>query len=186
MKDLNFDTIYKKHYNTVYNFIRFRINNIEDVQELTNDVFMKFYDSNFDPKISSPSTWLIKITKNLIIDFWRKKTLNSISIENLEKAIDEINGNSNDLLEKLIMKYNNEIYSSNNPLELLITKENVDNIHEKIKLLHDPYYLILKLHLIDQLSYKEIARITGRPLGTIKPQISRAKELLKRKIMVNI
>jgi len=68
------DTVYRRYYKNVYNYIAFRINNHHDTEELVSAVFEKHvrhrerYNSEFPME-----GWLIGIAKNQVTDYLRKK-----------------------------------------------------------------------------------------------------------------
>lgn len=46
----------------------------------------------------------------------------------------------------------------------------------------EEYRMVIVLRYYEELSYNEIAELIGRPLGTIKTEIYRAKAILKKKL----
>ena len=71
----NFEIVYKENADDILKYVSFKIQNFETAQEITNDVFMKVHKhwKNFDRKKSSMRTWIINITKNTVIDYFRMK-----------------------------------------------------------------------------------------------------------------
>ncbi len=53
-------------------------------------------------------------------------------------------------------------------------------IHRQIDLLPDRYRMVITLFYLQELSYQEIAEVTGLPIGTVKTHLFRAKEMLRR------
>ena len=73
------DAIYKEYNRKVfYYFIGKRMSE-EDAEDLTANVFLKFYDKSesFDPSKASPSTLIYRIAHNTLIDFWRVRKQHS-------------------------------------------------------------------------------------------------------------
>jgi RNA polymerase sigma-70 factor (ECF subfamily) len=68
-----------------------------------------------------------------------------------------------------------------NPEEKVVTKERnekIENILNKMK--NKSYVNIIRMRFYEDMSYMEIVQRTGKPLGTVKGIIFRAKEILKQ------
>ena len=78
----DFNKIYNKSHKSILNFILRKVNSQMIAEELTNDVFMKVYNhlENYDESKSAMNTWIMNITSNTIIDYYRKKKLETISL----------------------------------------------------------------------------------------------------------
>ena len=77
-----YERLMKKYYKLVNNLIYRMIYNKDDVEDLTQEAFIKAFNSleKFDHQFAF-STWLYKIASNNCIDYLRKKKLNTISID---------------------------------------------------------------------------------------------------------
>lgn len=58
----------------VLSYIRSRVFNASDVEDLCEDVFVKAFSAadSFDPSKASAGTWLYSITRNTVIDYCRR------------------------------------------------------------------------------------------------------------------
>lgn len=104
MEDTVKTQIYEDYYMKVRNYILSKINNFHIAEDLCSDVFVKVYEKydSYDPSKSSLSTWIFTITRNTLIDYYRKNREQveldeNISIE--EDDDDSVCNNEN--LEKL-------------------------------------------------------------------------------------
>lgn len=155
---------YKK---PVYHMILKMVRNVDDAEDLTIEAFAKAFKnlSKFNPEFTF-STWLFRIATNNCIDFIRKKKLNTMSISNTYK---DDNGDSVDI----------DIKDVNlNPQEETIKSEKIEIIQAIVTKLPPKYQQLVKLRYFDELSYEEIAVEIDAPLGTVKAQLHRARELL--------
>lgn len=89
------ETIYIKYVEKVRQYIRGKIQNPQDVEDLVSTVFEKIYQqmNRFDEEKASISTWIYTITKNTVIDFYRNNKVHSELTENLnyqETGFEEI------------------------------------------------------------------------------------------------
>lgn len=166
----NFDSIYKDNHKRVLNFVINKINYITDAEELTNDVFMKVHKhlANFDEDKASMTTWIMNITKNSVIDYYRKKREKIVSL-------DESNDKESDNVGVRLM---DTITSSSNPHKEMVSSETMDRIQDELSSLPDTYRDIASLFFNEELSYDEISTRLEIPLGTVKGQISRVRAKL--------
>jgi RNA polymerase sigma factor (sigma-70 family) len=143
------------------------VNNREDAEDLTIETFAKAFKNlpNFRPDFAF-STWLFRIATNAGIDFLRKKKLKTLSIDNAFATDDgdevRINIKSDDA----------------NPEQELITVEKAELLKAFIEKLKPRYRILIELRYYKQLSYEEIATELEMPLGTVKAQLFRARDLL--------
>ena len=162
-----YSEILNSYKNSIYYTILKMIRNPDDAEDLTIEEFSKAF-KNLDKfkKEFTFSTWLFRIATNNTIDFIRKKKLATTSIHTSFK--DE--GGKNIELD---------IKDSNlNPNQLTIKKEKIILVRKFVDKLPEKYQKLVKLRYFKELSYKEISDKTNSPLGTIKAQLFRARDLL--------
>ncbi|HEY8399851.1 MAG TPA: sigma-70 family RNA polymerase sigma factor [Cytophagaceae bacterium] len=155
---------YKK---PVYHMILKMVRNVDDAEDLTIEAFAKAFKNlkKFNPEYTF-STWLFRIATNNCIDFIRKKKLDTLSINTSFK---DDNGDNVDM----------DIKDANlNPQEETIKSEKIDIVQTIVTKLPPKYQILVKLRYFQELSYEEIATEIDAPLGTVKAQLHRARELL--------
>lgn len=163
-----YEKLMKKYYQLIYNLIFRMISRKEDVEDLTQEAFIKAFNSlhNFDRQFAF-STWLFKIATNNAIDYLRKKKLNTFSIDR------EIESEESDFKFEIP---DNE----NKPDRIIIEDERKKILDEAIESLPPKYKeVILLRHKMDK-EYEEIAKELKLPLGTVKAHIFRGRELLNK------
>lgn len=167
-KQVSYDKLMKKYYQLIYNLVYRMISKKEDVEDLTQEAFIKAFNSlqNFDKQFSF-STWLFKIATNNAIDYLRKKKLATFSIDK------EIESDDND--------YKFEIPDhENKPDKQIMHQQMKEILDEAIKSLPKKYRDVIILRHKKELEYEEIAKKMKLPLGTIKAHIFRGRELLNK------
>jgi len=167
----NFNEIYSKYYRKIYTHINVRVKSSEDVEELTNDVFLKVYKhlESYDASKAQINTWIYFITNNVIIDYFRKKKL-----ETTDVAMFTDDGEAK------------EIYSmstNETPLAVIVRKEMSDNVQRQLRDLPASVRDVASLFFNKDLSHEQISIQLDLPLGTVKGYIYRAREILKTKLV---
>lgn len=156
-----------RYQQSVFHTILKMLNNREDAHDLTQEAFTKaFKKLHLYTPTYAFSTWLFKIAINNCIDFIRKKKLQMLSID---EPVEQ--GSKQD--------YSNNLKSTSlDPEERYIRKQRVDVMRQLMSKLTPKYRLMLEMRFFEELTYQEIANELDIPLGTVKAQLYRAKELL--------
>lgn len=157
----------KRYKKPVYHMILKMVRNVDDAEDLTIEAFAKAFRSlGRFKKDYTFSTWLFRIATNNAIDFIRKKKLETMSLDTSFK--DESGENITIDVE------DNEL----NPMEETIKTQKIELIRIFVDKLPPKYQRLVKLRYFDELSYEEIAQELEAPLGTVKAQLHRARELM--------
>ena len=155
-----------RYWDSVYFMILKMAHNKDDAEDLTIEAFGKAFKfiNNYEPEFAF-STWLFKIANNNAIDFLRKQHTKTISIDSQGRDADEDNPV--------------QLQSDTpDPEEILILKQKTEFLQTIVKELKPRYSRLVQLRYFEEYSYEEIAETLGLPLGTVKAQLFRAKELL--------
>ncbi len=137
-----------------------------EADDLTMEAFGKAFQNlkNYTPNYAF-STWLFKIATNNCIDYMRKKAKVDSAIKvNKEEGV--VNGTK-------------QMPAPNpNPEEQFINGQKIDMMQGVVKKLKPHYRRLIELRYFKEFSYAEIVEEINLPLGTVKAQIFRARELL--------
>ena len=70
---LDFATVYDQEVSHVYGFFAHRLANRQDAEDLTQVTFERALKAwpRYDPRRAAPSTWLLAIARNILIDSYR-------------------------------------------------------------------------------------------------------------------
>ncbi|MCH3882694.1 MULTISPECIES: RNA polymerase sigma factor [Tenacibaculum] len=162
-KQTAFNFLLDSFWGNVYNFQLKKINNDEDAEDITIQTFSKAFDkiNTFDEQYQF-KTWLIAISKNVYIDFLRKKK-SSISIETTKEQEETVYAVVDD---------------APSPEDKIITEQNLAKLLQDIKKLKPKYQEVIQLRFFQELSYKEISEQINEPMNNVKVKLLRAKKLL--------
>lgn len=151
----------------VYHTMLKMVRNNDDAEDLTIEAFAKAFKSL--PRFKKDftfSTWLFRIATNNCIDFIRRRRLETMSIDS---AIPSEDGDD--------MRIDLKDHSPD-PQEAAIRTQKIAFVQQFVELLPPKYQTLVRLRYFDELSYEEIAAEIDAPLGTVKAQLHRARELL--------
>jgi len=143
-------------------------NDPTEADDLTIEAFGKAFSSLhlYTPTYAF-STWLFSIAANHCIDFIRKKKMNTVYLDDI------CTRGSDDVYEYPIPS------GDDNPEEEMIRKQREQMLREVVAHLKPRYRELVKLRYFEELSYEEIAERLCMPLGTVKTQLFRARDLLQ-------
>lgn len=166
-----FEKLLKKYRKSVYYMLLKMVNNADDAEDLTQEAFAKAFNSlgKFDSKYAF-STWLFRIATNNCIDFIRKKRVSTVSIDSPYENEDG-DSMSFDIRDPDF-----------NPDDLMLRKQRKEYLQIAVDKLPDKYKLLVDLRYFQELSYEEVADELELPLGTVKAQLFRARELLAEEL----
>ena len=158
-----FAEIVSRYQNKIYSYTRRLVNDGEEAEDLTQDVFIKVYKNlnGFDVKRKF-SSWIYRIAHNESVNFIKKKSYFKIlSIE------------QNEFLK-------NTMATTENLIEKIIEKENSQKVRELLGKLSFRYKEILVLRYFEEKTYEEISDILRMPTNTVGTLINRAKGQLEK------
>ena len=158
-----------RYKDAIYFMLIKMVNNRSDAEDLTLEAFGKAFKNihQYTPTYAF-STWLFKIASNNCIDFLRKKKGLYVSIEN------NIQSENNEQV-RLPSK-------EPNPEEKLIRMQKAILLRKVVRRLKPRYQTLVELRYFREFSYEEIAKELSLPLGTVKAQLFRAREMLFKMI----
>ena len=141
------------------------VSNRDDADDLTIEAFGKAFKNihQYSPSFAF-STWLFKIATNNCIDFLRKKRATLVSIDG---------GTDKDNERQIILESD-----ALTPEETLINQQKAKLLKSVVSNLKPRYRTLIELRYFQEFSYEEIAQELTLPIGTVKAQLFRARELL--------
>ena len=160
--------LYDLYIEKIYRFILFKVNNREEAEDLTSDVFLKVWNYLLGEKgkeVTSVSGLFYSVARNVVIDFYRQRAKKpTCSLDQvLELASDD--GREKEKKE---------------------AKQDITALLKSLESLKQDYQEIILLRYIDELSIKEIAIIIGKSSTNVRVLLHRAikklQELHEKKI----
>jgi RNA polymerase sigma factor (sigma-70 family) len=156
----------QRYKDSIYFMALKMVNNKDDAMDLTVETFGKAFENieKYKPDFAF-STWLFRIATNNCIDFIRKKRLNVVSLQSISEE---------DKDEKQLQIASDSL----NPEQTSIKKQESEKLKSIVDQLPQRYRTLIILRYYDEQSYEEIAQQLDLPLGTVKAQLFRARDLM--------
>lgn len=167
MKDDGYawEEILRRYKKRVFNISYQFVGRMDEAEDLTQEIFFKVFHSldKFNQEANF-QYWIIRVSKNYCIDYYRKKRKERESmVDNMEQVITVLR-------------------SMSTPQLVLEEKERQQAIRESISSLPPILRSCIVLRNLYGYSYQDIARILGIPEGTVKSRINRGRLELSRKL----
>lgn len=152
-----FRNLVHKHKEKVRNLVFITVGNVDQVDDISQDVFITVYRNLKNFRFESQfTTWLYRITINKCKDYLRKAKIRSIFTSIKDNEEEPV--------------YNSE---PGNDDTSAIVQMAIAQLPDKLR-------IPLVLKDIEGMSYQEIADATSSEIGTVKSRIFRAREGLKK------
>jgi RNA polymerase sigma-70 factor (ECF subfamily) len=155
------EAVISQNYELIYRFLAYLTSDVSLAEDLTQETFISAWAGidRFKGR-ASLATWLHRIAYNKFID----------SRRNLERRTASISG---------LGKQDRDVPQTLNPLHRLMADEHSRLLYEAIRGLQSSEYIVIVLHYIQGLSFREMAKVLDVPVGTVKWQTSHALKSLK-------
>lgn len=162
----SFEELVRRYQRPIAAYVYRMVGDYEAALDLTQEVFIKVYSSLSRYRSEFKfSTWIYKIAHNSAVDHLRRHSTRERSL------ISEFDGEQRELpIESGRLSPEQESERAERRVE----------IEQVVHQLPSAYRELILLRHSHDLSYDEIAEVTGLPLGTVKNRLFRARELMRQ------
>lgn len=147
---LSFGKLYDLFYTKIFRYVAYKVGNREDAEDITAEVFIRMLKSinSFNFQGHPFSSWLFRIARNMVVDYFRKNSRRKTAPLETAGSIQKT--------ESIEIDYQ---------LDLNIE---MSNISESIKTLTDLQQEVISLRFAGGLSIKETASAVGKKENAVK------------------
>jgi RNA polymerase sigma-70 factor (ECF subfamily) len=168
-----FEELVKTYQNKVYMLAYRYMGNEDDANDMSQEAFIKAYRSLRSFKgDASFGTWIYRITTNVCLDELRRRK-RKIAPVSLDEPLATLDG---DVMEREIP---DQTFAADVIYERKEFSQNIQLLLDEMKPEHKT---VIVLRDVMELSYEEIAAVLDCSIGTVKSRISRARNILQKKL----
>ena len=156
------DRVVRHHHQRVYN-LAYRYNGrFDEAEDLTQEIFLKVFRTlhTYKPELGAFETWMMRVSRNCIIDHYRKLKTERRQTDSLEGEHDQVAETGNRFA---------------NPAEVLDQRELSERVHGALLRLSEDLREVVILRDLEGFAYEEIVEIVRVPIGTVKSRINRGR-----------
>ncbi len=161
--DAAFNELVNRYQARLHNFLFRYTKDHQDCEDLVQETFLRVHKSKHSyERIAKFSTWMYTIALNLAKSLYKKKQrMHQVSIHKDESNPDD---------QELHIEDSHIL-----PDEMLHEKLCMEQLEKALMALPDEFREVVMLRDLQQLSYEEVAEISGVPMGTVKSRINRGR-----------
>jgi RNA polymerase sigma factor (sigma-70 family) len=160
-----FERVVIPHLDEAYVLARALTGNSTDAQDIVQDASLSAYRAIMSYANGDPRMWVLTIVRHAAYQWIRRNRRSAlVHLDDLEQ------------IEEALTSSDEWIAAT--PETALIAKSNAERVHAAIGAIPTPFRETLILREIRSLDYREIARITGVPIGTVMSRLARARRRL--------
>ena len=152
------------HLNSAFTLARYLTRRGDVAEDLVQEALLRAYRSFDETRSSNVRAWLLTIVRNCFLT-WKVRSRD-------ESAPRDFGGTGASLEQD-----GGEAQEDETPESILIRHEDDCTMRFLIEGLPNPFREVLVLRDIEDMSYREIADITGVPMGTVMSRLARARKM---------
>lgn len=154
-----FAALYDEHLNTIYRFVFFKVGDATLAEDLTAEVFSKAWENidRFEWRDLPFQHWLLRVARNVVVDYWRANRRSSTSLDGLYELASE----------------------GPSPDEIVARDAEVERLTGALKRLADDQREVLILRFIEGYSHADAAQVLGKSVVAVRQIQVRALRALR-------
>ena len=156
----SFEQTVMPHLDAAYNLARWLTRNEHDAEDVVQEAYLRAFEFFGGFYGTDGRGWLLTIVRNTCYTWLRKNRAGELST-----PFDE--------------EIHHEEVASPNPEEMLLENADRQHLQDALEKLPVEFREALVLRELEGLSYKEIADVSGVPVGTVMSRLARARDRLK-------
>ena len=156
-----FEAIVLPHLDAAFNLARWLLRNPTDAEDVTQDAVVRAFRAFGTYRSGNARAWLLQIVRNTCFTWLRQNRMAAEFMEFDETTMPQ---------------------ESQNPETLALAGSDREQLTRALELLPESFREILVLRELEGCSYKEIAEITSRPIGTVMSALARARTQLRNSL----
>jgi RNA polymerase sigma-70 factor (ECF subfamily) len=163
---LRFRELIGPHIDAAYSLARYLARDAAAAEDIAQEALLKAF-RNLAALRGPPKPWLLAIVRNTYFDWRRASDGHTVTGPAAEVALAETPDEAQESAEAR-----------------LIRQGDADALRAAIEAVPEPFREALILRDLEELSYRDIAEVTGAPIGTVMSRLARARRMLGERMGV--
>ncbi len=164
MTVFQFEQQLQRYQNRIYGFAYHYLGNREEAEDVTQEVFIRFWKHRETIDEEKPLGWLLRVARNASVDAIRRRKTYQRTVSVNTDLLDYAHG------------------SNPTPDTQAEASDFQQHLKNAVDELDEPYRSIVILREIQELKYQEISDALDLPLTTIKVYLHRARKMLRNQL----
>lgn len=158
--DRYFQEVFEAYAKDIFRYLYVRLNNYGVAEDLTSEVFIRFWKKiKRNMQIQNERALLYTIAHGLVVDEYRKKNRNTISVDTIDPAL---------------------LIGDDRTETEIIKRDEISELYNKLTDVKDEYREVLMLYYVEEMAVIDIAKVMFKKEATIRVLIHRALNALKK------
>lgn len=164
----SFKAVVMPYLDDAYTLARYLTRNSQDADDIVQDAYLRAFRFFATFKGENPRAWLLAIVRNCFYSWLKAKP------RGREQSLSDVDLDTFD-------KTDTDVWSSApaDPETEMVRIDDAATVRKLIEGLPMPFREVLVLRELEDMSYREIADITGVPTGTVMSRLARARTMFK-------
>ena len=162
----SFEGLVLAHLNAAYSVARYLTRDNDAAEDIVQEAMLKAYRGFAGFRGGDAKAWLLTIVRRTYIDWSvarraERGVLSDVEIEEVQETVAE---------------------DAATPEGRLLRQGEIGQVRRAIESLPEPFREAIVLRELEEMSYREVAEITGAPIGTVMSRLSRARAMLAERL----
>ncbi|HEY2482643.1 MAG TPA: sigma-70 family RNA polymerase sigma factor, partial [Caulobacteraceae bacterium] len=149
------------HMDAAYGFARFLSRDATVAEDLVQDAYLRVYQSFSGYRGGDAKAWLLAIVRSCFLTWVRA-----------QRAWGEVT------TPEAVETAARQAQPTDTPEDALVRAAEVADVRAAVEALPDPFRETLVLRELQEMSYRDVAEMTGAPIGTVMSRLARGRQLL--------
>ncbi|BAN25463.1 RNA polymerase sigma factor [Caballeronia insecticola] len=164
-----FEAMVMPHLDAAYNLARWLSGNASDADDVVQEAYLRafrFFGGFEGGEEANARAWLLAIVRNTWFTEWRRR----VQLADATPYDEELGG------DEALPGWSEE--GAADPETLAVRRDEIHLVHRALEALPVAFREVLVLRELEDMSYKEVASVTGVPIGTVMSRLARGRKML--------
>jgi len=167
-----FHALILPHLDAAYNLARYLTRDPDLSDDVVQDAMVRAFRAFAQFRGDSPRAWLLAIVRNCC------RTAQASARGAMSLVVHE-----SSLSEKAVSQLGNHADPSPSPEDMVMREADARGVRAAIEAIPEPFREAIVLRELEELSYVEIAEVTGVPIGTVMSRLARGRAMLANELL---